>query len=353
MNTSENAIAIKHNRWGRYVNPWDSWREKRMKAAYYLLTNKPSDEVWPSPSNSELAINLPLVKPVFGPPFINLDPDCGVRLTWLGHASVLFHLDGVNILCDPIFSSRCVVIGPKRYRPIPCKVEDLPRIHAVVISHNHFDHLDLPTIRQLSHCFPDIIWCIPIGCADLIALTINSGKGRCRPRIWEAVWWEERTVGDSGVRLIFTPAQHWSGRNIFFDNDRSLWGSWTFVGPSHRVWFAGDTGYCEVFRSIGDRYGPIDVAAIPIGAYTPRDLMHSQHVNPEEAVQIHRDIRATHSVGVHWGTFHIGRELYMQPKADLKEALDAVGLTEADFRTLYHGQSLCYRRVPTETLIVE
>lgn len=126
MDTGKKTIAIKHNRWGRYANPWDSWSEKRMKAAYYLLTNKPSEKVWPSPSNAELDINLPLVKPVFGPPFIDLDSDCGIRLTWLGHASVLFYLDGINILCDPIFSSRCVFIGPKRYRPMPCKVKFLP-----------------------------------------------------------------------------------------------------------------------------------------------------------------------------------------------------------------------------------
>ena len=122
MTRTENTAIVRHNRLGRFSNPWDSWQEKRLKAAYYLLTNKPSRDVWPSPREPQLDIDLPLKRPVFGPAFADSESENGVRLTWLGHATVFFNIDGLNILCDPIFSSRCAIVGPKRYRPPPCDV---------------------------------------------------------------------------------------------------------------------------------------------------------------------------------------------------------------------------------------
>ncbi|KAM3181968.1 hypothetical protein ACTXT7_013327 [Hymenolepis weldensis] len=306
MSAEEKLITIRQTKFGKYANPWDTWREKRAKAAFYLISNRPTKEVWPPTNNPQLDIHLPVYKPIFGPPFE--DEDNGIRLTWLGHATVLIHIDGVDILCDPIFSPRCALVGPKRYRPVPCSIDELPHIDAVAISHNHFDHMDVPTICLIAKRFPNTKWCIPMGCAGTVASEIGVFYNKL-PRIWEALWWEEREIAKD-VKLIYTPAQHWSGRNIFLDNNRSLWGSWTIVGPNHRGFFAGDTGYCNVFRDIGNRYGPFDVAAIPIGAYTPRELMSSQHVNPAEAVQIHKDIRTRYSVGIHWGTYYIGREIF-------------------------------------------
>ncbi|MTV29280.1 MBL fold metallo-hydrolase, partial [Nitriliruptoraceae bacterium ZYF776] len=116
-------------------------------------------------------------------------------------------------------------------------------------------------------------------------------------RVQEFLWWEERPIGGTGVHAVFTPTQHWSARNLVFDSFATLWGSWALIGPKHRVWFGGDTGYCDAFKEIGRHLGPFDVAAIPIGAYEPRWVLKSQHVNPREAVEIHKDIRAKHSIG--------------------------------------------------------
>ncbi|XP_038066940.1 N-acyl-phosphatidylethanolamine-hydrolyzing phospholipase D-like [Patiria miniata] len=311
---------------GCYVNPWTTWRELSFGSGLKFMCTR-SERL---PSAQELDQILPVLTPDFSAP-----PSSGIKVTWLGHASLLVQFDGVSILTDPIFSSFCgpaSLVGHQRYRPAPCTVEELPEIHAVVISHSHYDHLDLPTVKQLNNRFGrDLRWFVPIGLKDWFTETVEE--------VIELDWWQANCIpSHSKVAFTFTPAQHWSGRN-YFDWNKSLWGSWSIIGPNHSFFFAGDTGYCKAFEEIGRRYGPFDLAAIPIGAYKPRAVLGPQHVDPPEAVQIHLDIQAKQSVGIHWGTFQLGLEGYLAPLEDLKIALDNARLTDQDFFTLKHGET--------------
>lgn len=212
-----------------------------------------------------------------------------------------------NFLTDPVFSHRCSPVqfaGPARYRPCPTDVASLPHIHAVFISHNHYDHLDVATVRQLNARFPDLQWHVPQG---LAAWMVRTGRVSAE-RITEQTWWETVSIsGSQDISCTFTPAQHWGKRSVT-DNNKALWGSWCIRGSHSNFFFSGDTGYCSVFKEIGERHGPFSLAAIAIGAYEPRDFMAPQHVNPEEAVQIHRDIRSARSLGIHWGTWPLTYE---------------------------------------------
>lgn len=191
----------------------------------------------------------------------------GLRVTWLGHASVMVEMDDVTFLTDPIFSQRASPVqfmGSKRFRGPPCTVNDLPKIDAVLISHNHYDHLDYPTVRGLNARFgSELRWFVPLGLLDWMQ---SCG---CE-NVIELDWWGENCIpGHDAVTFVFTPAQHWC-RRAARDENRVLWGSWSVLGPWNRFFFAGDTGYCVAFEEIGKRFGPFDLAAIPIGAYEPR-----------------------------------------------------------------------------------
>ncbi|VDD83171.1 unnamed protein product [Mesocestoides corti] len=349
---AEKLTMVERTFWGRFANPWDTWKDTRLHAAFVLGFNSGDPDYSPSPSDPRLPMDLPIRKPKFGPVLPNAST-AGIRLTWLGHASVLVYIDGVNVLCDPVFSERCSAsqyFGPRRYRPPPCQVKDLPQVDAIVISHNHYDHMDYASIHSLGERFPKAYWFVPSGCRDFILSSVNEASG---DHVREFLWWEEQPIGDTGVKVIFTPTQHWSARNLVFDSFSTLWGSWALIGARHRFWFGGDTGYCKVFKEIGAHLGPFDVAAIPIGAYKPRSVLKTQHVDPVEAVQIHKDIKAKYSVGVHWGTFPLSHESYMAPKLDLLKAVKAAGLSPSDFRTLDHGRSLCFYRESDETVFEE
>ena len=198
---------------------------------------------------------------------INWPPREGIRVTWLGHATCLVQFDGITILTDPVFSDRCGPtpwLGKKRYRKAPLTVHELPRIDAVVISHSHYDHLDAPSIQNLNTWFgSDLRWFVPLGLMEWF-----TGMG-CE-NVIELDWWQENCIPNhSEITFAFTPSQHWSRRTMT-DTNKSLWGSWCIMGPNHSFFFAGDTGYCKGFREIGKRYGPFDLAAIPVGAYEPR-----------------------------------------------------------------------------------
>ena len=180
-------------------------------------------------------------------------------------------MEGINILTDPVFSDYCGAVrtfGVKRYRPVPCNVDELPDIDAVCISHNHFDHLDHNTVCSLNKRFGDQIhWFVPMG---LLKWMTDCG---CK-NVIELKWWDEQchpkfTDKSIAVKFAFTPAQHWCRRGVN-DLNKVLWGSWSIIGPEHRFFFAADSGYCHIFKQIGKRYGPFDLAAIPIGAYEPR-----------------------------------------------------------------------------------
>ena len=215
----------------------------------------------------ELDRTLPVLTP--DSTVLSSPPTDDIQVTWLGHASVLVQMDGVNILTDPYFSTHagpCKLLSIKRYRPLPCTVEELPIIDAVCISHDHYDHLDVKAVKDLNARFgKQLHWFVPMGLKNWM---IDSG---CQ-KVVELEWWDEAEFpgkSENFVKFIFTPTQHWCRRSLT-DQNKVLWGSWTIIGTKHRFFFAGDTGYCKGFKQIGKKFGPFDFAAIPIGAYKPR-----------------------------------------------------------------------------------
>ncbi|WP_374536758.1 MBL fold metallo-hydrolase [Chitinimonas taiwanensis] len=259
-------------------------------------------------------------------------------VTWIGHATVLLQIGGLNILTDPVFSERASplsFIGPPRRVPLPATLSQLPRIDVVLISHNHYDHLDQATIAALKQQAggpPQFI--VPLGIDRWLA---NEGV----QHVQKLDWWQQTSLpgmaGPLAIHLV--PAQHWSKRSLFGDGNRSLWGGFVLEYAGRRLWFAGDTGYSRDFHDIGRRFAPIDFAMIPVGAYAPRWFMRAQHINPAEAVQIHRDVGARQSMGIHWGTFVLTDEALEQPIHDLHAARQQAGLPDSAFSLFAIGET--------------
>lgn len=264
-------------------------------------------------------------------------PSANPSVTWIGHATLLVRLGGLNVLTDPHFSERASPVsfaGPKRHHPPGVALEDLPEIDVVVISHSHYDHLDVDSVRRLHARYGDMLrFLVPLGLKPWFAeLGIDS--------VSEFDWWEH--VDLNGVRFTLTPAQHWSARSLF-DRNQTLWGGWAIRAPEFNLLFIGDTGYSQDFAEIGRRLGPFDLAAIPIGAYAPRWFMRMQHVDPVEAVRIHQDLGARQSLGVHWGTFEMSDESLDEPPRELAVARRAAGLADEDFFVLKVGETRRFR----------
>lgn len=261
-------------------------------------------------------------------------PPAEPQLTWLGHASFLFQYGGLNVLTDPVLSERAspfAFIGPKRFTPAALQVADMPRIDRVLISHNHYDHLDEPTVRQLHRRFGDVLcFCIPQGLRRWF-------EKRGIHNLVELGWWQSRRIA-AREEVFCLPTQHFSGRSAT-DGNRSLWCAWLLEVDGFRLFFGGDTGYGSVFRQIGELFAPMDLALLPIGAYEPRWFMSPVHVAPEEAVHIHRDIGARQSVAMHWGTFVLTDEPMDEPPRRLHMALAEQGVEEKAFRVMQHGET--------------
>lgn len=254
-------------------------------------------------------------------------------LTWIGHSSTLLQIQGVNILMDPVFSDRVSPVsflGPKRLVPLPFQLVDLPRIDVVVVSHNHYDHLDLTTLKTLAQRDAKTLFLVPLGNQSLLQ---SAGITNVK----ELDWWDQ--VPFDSLTFTFTPAQHWTARGIF-DNNETLWGGWHVQGKSLKVLYTGDTGYSKDFMDIRTRLGEVDLALIPIGAYEPRWFMQKHHVNPEEAVRIHNDLGANLSIGVHWGTFRLADEFMQAPYDDMQITLKNHPAVKGTFRVLKHGETL-------------
>ncbi|KAI8917628.1 beta-lactamase superfamily domain-containing protein [Powellomyces hirtus] len=263
-----------------------------------------------------------------------------MTVTWFGQSTCLVQMDGYNILTDPIFSSRTIGnwLGPKRLRPPPCQVSDLPPIDIVLVSHDHYDHLDRAVVKELGN---DVTWYVPLGLKEWFN---THGV----TNVIELDWWQEHThttpsrtsTATTSLMIAGAPIQHWSGRH-FFDVNRSLWASFVVKGPTASFFHCGDTGYCSVFKEIGARYGPITLAALPIGAYEPRWFLRHQHVDPDEACQIHEDLNASYSLGVHWGTFMMSDEHYMDPPKHLQESRIRRNLPGGSVFTSDIGETVC------------
>ena len=259
-----------------------------------------------------------------------------VAITFVGHATFLIQIGGITVLTDPIWSKRASAVrwaGPRRVRKPGVAFGDLPQIDLILLSHNHYDHLDLATLRRLRQaCSPTVL--VAAGDARLVG---PLGFKDMR----ELDWWDEVPVGGE-MKITFVPAQHSSARGLF-DRHRSLWGGYVIERQGRRVYFSGDTGYSTHFSDIKVRLGAPDVAMLGIGAYEPRWFMKPLHMNPAEAIRAHVDLGAKHSIGMHFGTFQLTPEPIDQPQADLKAALAQNGISEQEFATLHVGETRVYR----------
>lgn len=250
-------------------------------------------------------------------------------LTWLGHASFLIRTSGFTLLTDPFLSdyaSPVAGLGPKRYVPPGIAIDELPDIDAIVISHNHYDHLDEGTIRRISLKVRGdgggaTAAVVPSGLGSFFA---SRGYSDVRELAWGEGTLLRRSSSSSSVSLSCLPCIHFSGRTPF-DRNRTLWCSWSLVSPTLRLFFAGDTGYGSVFRDLGAAHGPFDVALVPIGAYEPASIMRPVHCDPEEAVAVGRDVGARTLVAMHWGTVVLTDEPPFEPPDRFRAAARRAG----------------------------
>ena len=248
--------------------------------------------------------------------------------TWIGHSTVLLQLAGRNLLTDPVFSQRAFPVqwaGPRRMMDPALAIGALPPLDLVLLSHNHYDHLDRPAVRRIARAHPHATWIVPLGVGACV-------RGWGVREIVELDWWERVEVGT--LRVAATPARHFSGRRPG-DRNRSLWCGYAIEMGGKRAYFAGDTAYHPDFGEIGARCGPFDFVMIPIGAYDPRWFMRIVHVDPEEGVQIYRDLAAAHPgaplplmLGIHWGTFRLTDEPMDEPPKRAAARWRALGLDE-------------------------
>ncbi len=325
-----------HRADGRFRNPWptaagdDALRRRFWRLVWEWRTTKRAPD--PEPGQ------IPRATPALAHPVVRAGE---VRVTWIGHATALIQLPGLNLLTDPVWSDRCSPVGfagPPRFVPPPMALADLPTIHAVLLSHDHYDHLDRQTVLALHERYrDDLTWLTPLGYRAWFAgLGVHT--------VVERDWWEGVELPGGAFEAVATPARHWTRRRPLGTNSR-LWCGWVIRprgdAPGPRLWFAGDSGYCPAFGEIGERLGPFDLSLVPIGAYEPRWFMGSAHMNPEEAVQAYRDAGGRGGfVGIHWGTWRLTFEDPLEPPARARAAWEGAGLPSGDLHLLRHGETL-------------
>jgi len=324
------ALPSHHRPGGGFRNPWVSQAVPGFGSLLkWLLVHRTTR---PRPKDPDPSV-FTRVRPAFVAPHASA---AQLTVTWVGHASLLIQLGGLNVLTDPMWSERASpasFAGPRRWVPPGIAFDALPPLDVVLQSHNHYDHLDDRTVRGLARAHPQARWLLPLGLGSFVR------KRGVRPdAAVERDWWQDHAVGS--LRIGCTPAQHFSSRG-FGDRGDTLWCGWTLtVDGGHRVFFAGDTGYHPEFAAIGEHYGPFDVALLPIGAYEPRWFMRYVHMNPEEAVDAFRVLNARAMVPIHWGTFKLTDEAMDEPPLRARAAWLAAGLPSDAYRQLAHGETL-------------
>jgi N-acyl-phosphatidylethanolamine-hydrolysing phospholipase D len=264
-----------------------------------------------------------------------------LTLTWVGHSTFVVQVGGLNLLTDPMWSERAFPVqwmGPKRVVPPAVTLSGLPPLDAILLSHNHYDHLDAGTVRALAAAHPHARWLAPLGVGPILR---RFGARK----VLELDWWEETRLGD--VAIGATPARHFSARRPG-DRDRSLWCGWAVDAPAKRVFFAGDSAWHPDFSAIGDRFGPFHAALLPIGAYAPEWFMQPVHMNPEQAVRAYQALlgsrpglpgRAALMVPMHWGTFQLTDEPMDEPPLRAAAAWRDAGLDPESLWIPAHGET--------------
>ncbi len=275
---------------------------------------------------------LSIVPRTGGAPLVPPDPSAlaaSPGLTWIGHASFLVRMDGATFLTDPMFSRRASPLsfaGPRRLVPPGVAMDALPRVDFALVSHDHYDHLDLPSVRALAR--RGVRFVVPSGVGEIVR--------RAGGEVTELEWWERKDTGPVTVHCV--PSRHFSGRSLF-DRNRRLWAGFVVEGPSRRFYHAGDTATFDGFSEIGRRLGPIDLAAMPIGAYLPRRMMAPVHVTPEEALQGALAARASRIAAMHWGTFDLADEPLDEPPRRFRAEAQRLGLGDDQAWVLRVGET--------------
>lgn len=331
MNTDWRRGSVKTSS-GTYLMPWlGETNEQNIQRpsfsiiAHWIATRRP-----PSPPPPD---TFPLHRPNF-----DVQPS-EMRCTWIGHATCFLQAAGFNILTDAVFSNRCSPVqwaGPLRFVPPACSISELPKVHVVLTSHDHYDHLDWHSVADLEKYHRPIYVC-----GLKLGKWFTDTAGINRERVIELDWWESVTVLDN-VNVQFVPVQHWSKRHAYGDERKSLWGGFSVCINEFKFFFNGDTGFnSELYEEIGRRCGPFDLCAIPIGAYEPRSVMTMQHVDPEEAFMIHQLLKSTLSFGIHYATFILTDEPIEEPKIRI-EKISKINSDVPPFLAIDHGSSITF-----------
>src|SRR5271156_4764962 len=261
-----------------------------------------------------------------------------LSVTFIGHSSFLIRLPGLTVLTDPVFSERCSPVqwaGPKRVRAPGVALEALPEMDLILLSHNHYDHMDLISLRKIRRRFP----------RARIVTTLGTGRYLAKKGVPGAVeldWWEAVTLGEAQVTVTVTPARHFAARTLW-DRNEALWGGMYLTYRGHKIYFGGDSGYTKFFKEIHVRLGAPDLALLPIGAYEPRWFMGPVHMNPEDAVKAFQDLQPKRAIGMHYGTFQLTAEPIDAPLQDLALARAAAGIPAEAFVALDIGESWSFK----------
>ncbi len=277
----------------------------------------------------------PSVFPVAVPRFGLANGSGETAVTWFGHSSALIELAGLRVLTDPVWSdypSPVPLPRLKRWVRPPVPLEELPPVDVVLVSHNHYDHLDAPTVRRLARLHPGAVWCTPLGVGSLLR---KLGATDVR----EMDWWDEVGVGAASIGC--TPAQHFSSRGLH-DRNQTLWSGFTVRCGGRTAYFAGDTGHHPEFAAIGHRFGPFDLVLLPVGAYEPRWFMRTVHMNPEDAMAAYAKMAGAGApalLPIHWGTFKLTDEPMDEPRRRIREAWLASGFPPESLWLLQHGET--------------
>ena len=274
---------------------------------------------------------IPLLKPEFTDPV-----PAGLRVSWFGHSTLLIEIDGKRLLIDPVWGERTSpsgCMGPERFHPMPLEIAELPKIDAVLFSHDHYDHLDYPTIQAIKDW--ELPFIAPLGIGAHLEYWGVPAKN-----IVEKDWWDEFKLGE--LTLACTPARHFSGRGVL-DRKKTLWAGWAILGPNHRVYYSGDTAMFPGFKEIGDKYGPFDIGLIESGAYNP--AWADVHLGPEQAIQAHIDAKADLFLPVHWGSFKLAPHGWTEPIERVLVAAKARGVKSY---VPQPGETLDVSRVPEQ-----